>query len=98
MHRALRLGSDLHAEQLVRGHLAQRSGRRVAVTNTVAHESHLRGVVSREMSASWEPQALRAQAVAARSYALYAVSASKGVRYFDLYSTTMSQVYGGASA
>ncbi|MCW2973937.1 MAG: SpoIID/LytB protein [Thermoleophilia bacterium] len=82
--------------QLVKTSSSATSGR-VAVTNTVALESYLRGVVSREMSASWEQQALRAQAIAARSYALYGINPAS-TRYFDLYSTTMSQVYGGASA
>ncbi|MCW2949709.1 MAG: SpoIID/LytB protein [Thermoleophilia bacterium] len=71
------------------------ANQRVAVVNTVPLESYLRGVISREMSASWELEALRAQAIAARSYALVGIRTGG---YFDLYSTTSSQVYGGASA
>jgi stage II sporulation protein D len=44
------------------------------------------------MPASWAQQALRVQAVAARSYAL---STSSGSSIFDVYDDTRSQVYGG---
>ena len=40
-------------------------------------QEYLVGVVAAEMPASFEPQALRAQAVAARTYALYCTSAHK---------------------
>lgn len=40
-------------------------------TETVEIEEYLRGVVAAEMPASFEKEALKAQAVAARSYALY---------------------------
>lgn len=68
-------------------------GGKVSIVNTVPFESYLRGVVPDEMPPSWHPQALRAQAVAARSYALRSI----GTRYdwFDVYATTSSQVYGG---
>ena len=48
-----------------------------------------------EMPSGWAPEALKAQAVAARSYAL--ANLAKG-RPFDLYSDTRSQVYGGVKA
>lgn len=69
---------------------------RVSIVNTVPFENYLRGVVPDEMPPSWHPQALRAQAIAARSYALRSI----GSRYdwFDVYSTTSSQVYGGIGA
>lgn len=57
----------------------------------VPMEQYLRGVVPRESPSSWPAQALRAQAVAARSYAYE--SASSGA---VLWCTTMSQVYNGA--
>ncbi len=40
-------------------------------------QEYLRGVVSAEMSAGFHPEALKAQAVAARSYAMYCASISK---------------------
>ena len=67
---------------------------RLSVVNTVPLESYLLGVVPREMPASWAPEALRAQAVAARSYALASLHPTST---FDVYADTRSQVYGGAS-
>ena len=64
----------------------------VLVVNDVGLEQYLYGVVPDEMPAWWEPAALRAQAVAARSYAL-ATRRSSGV--FDAYADVRSQVYGG---
>lgn len=68
------------------------------VVNVVGLEDYLRGVVAREMPASWgddTPEALRAQAVAARSYALATRRLGDD---FDLYDDTRSQVYGGVPA
>jgi SpoIID/LytB domain protein len=59
--------------------------------NYVPMEQYLRGVVPRESPSSWPTEALKAQAVAARSYAYEAASAGD-----ILYCTTMSQVYNGA--
>jgi SpoIID/LytB domain protein len=47
------------------------------------------------MPSSWPPEALKAQAVAARSYALANVTTG---RAFDLYGDTRSQVFGGVKA
>jgi stage II sporulation protein D len=64
------------------------------VVNTVQIESYLQGVVAGEMPYTWPLEALKAQAVAARSYAL--ASLVKG-KPFDLYSDQRSQVYLGLS-
>ncbi len=61
--------------------------------NRVGMEQYLYGVVPRESPASFAPEALKAQAVAARSYAY--TSASKGQ---TLYCTVQSQVYNGHSS
>lgn len=67
------------------------------VVNIVSLETYLRGVVPAEVYTSWKPEALKAQAVAARSYAAYErAHSSRG--HFDVYDTTQSQVYGGAGA
>jgi stage II sporulation protein D len=63
--------------------------------NAVHLEDYLRGVVPNEMPADWPADALRAQAVAARSYAL-ATADSNGL--WDAYDDTRSQVYGGISS
>lgn len=70
-------------------------GKLVQVIDTVGLESYLKGVVPAEMPASWPPEALKAQAVAARSYALANVTTG---RAFDLYGDTRSQVFGGVKA
>jgi SpoIID/LytB domain protein len=63
----------------------------IAVVNLVALQGYLYSVVPREMPSWFELEALKAQAVAARSYAIRAQRAS----WFDLYATTADQVYGG---
>jgi stage II sporulation protein D len=63
--------------------------------NHVDLESYLPSVVGSEMPASWPQAALRAQAVAARTYALRQRSASQP---FDVSATVASQVYKGVEA
>lgn len=70
------------------------SGGRLNGINILGLEEYLCGVLPKEMSWSWPPEALKAQAVAARSYALYQKSRS-GEKEYDVYGTTSSQVYGG---
>ena len=53
-------------------------------------EEYIIGVVSCEMPASFEKEALKAMAVAARTYALYKM---KGKKTYDLTSTTKDQCY-----
>jgi stage II sporulation protein D len=66
----------------------------VTAVNRVELENYIKGVVPLESPASWPIEALKAQAVAARSYAL----GTGGGPIFDHYDTTASQVYGGYSA
>jgi SpoIID/LytB domain protein len=70
-----------------------RSGGTMAAVNVVTLESYLRAVVPNEMPASWPAAALRAQAVAARTYAMREAQDRSGV--FDVFDTTASQVYPG---
>jgi stage II sporulation protein D len=58
-------------------------------------ERYVRGVVSAEMPSGWPLQALEAQAIASRTYAL---TAHAGGSRFDVYSDTRSQVYRGIAA
>ncbi len=69
----------------------------LSVVNNIDIENYLYGVVPKEMPPKWAKQALMAQAVAARTYALYVKEKSKDKPY-DLESTTLSQVYGGYNA
>ena len=71
--------------------------RQVRVINVLNMEAYLAGVVSNEMPASWNLEALKAQAVAARTYALgeHNLHAKHD---FELYDSTLSQAYGGLDA
>ena len=62
------------------------------VVNELPIESYLRGVVPAEVSASWPTEAVKAQAIAARSYAANHVRPTKT---WDFYDDTRSQVYLG---
>jgi stage II sporulation protein D len=68
---------------------------RLNAINAVGIELYLRGVIAEESPSSWPLDALKAQAVAARSYAL---SSGVGGKGFDAYDDTRSQVYGGIRA
>ena len=67
---------------------------KLRVVNVVGIEAYLYGVVPDEMPDTWPPEALKAQAVAARSYAV----ANRRGGPFDLYADVRSQVYGGIDA
>ncbi len=62
--------------------------------NAVAMNHYLKGVVPREMPALWEPEAVQAQSVAARTYASWSVQDYLD-RYYQICDTTSCQVYGG---
>ena len=66
----------------------------VSAINALAMDDYIRGVVAGEMPSSWPQEALRAQAVAARTYAM---ATSKNGDGFDQYADTRSQVYNGIS-
>ena len=70
------------------------SGRTV---NRVSLEHYVRAVVPAEMPTSWKADAVRAQAVAARSYAVRTRDTTSYPGY-DICDTTSCQVYGGKSA
>ena len=68
------------------------TGQKLNAINVVGLEQYLAGVVPKEMPSAWPDEALKAQAVAARSYALSHRLSGKS---FDLYADVRSQVYGG---
>jgi stage II sporulation protein D len=74
-----------------RGALELRGGGGVSVVNALGLDAYVRGVVPGEMPSSWLPEALKAQAVAARTYGL----ASDRGSFFDVYPDTRSQMYQG---
>ncbi len=69
----------------------------LTVMNDIPLEKYLRGVVPSEMPSGWEHEAHKAQAIAARSYAI--ANMGKRAKYgYDLKDTPEDQAYGGASA
>src|SRR6478609_4388798 len=63
----------------------------LSVTNVVGLDEYLQGVVPAEPPAAWPAEALRAQAIAARTYAITTAKSAD----FDHYADTRSQVYKG---
>ena len=63
--------------------------------NLVPLEPYLAGVVGAEMPHYWEPAALQAQAIAARTYCLYIKKRFGGGRTWDVRKTQANQVYLG---
>ncbi|HKE81899.1 MAG TPA: SpoIID/LytB domain-containing protein [Solirubrobacteraceae bacterium] len=70
-------------------------GSRLIAVNALDLEGYVRGVVSGESPSGWPPEALKAQAVAARTYA---ITTHAGGATFDQYADTRSQVYRGVAA
>ncbi len=85
-------------DRTVRGRILVRAeGDRLEVLNRIDLETYVASIVGAEMSPSWPMEALRAQAVAARTYALH--EAGRRRRFdWDLRATVNSQVYRGVSA
>jgi len=67
---------------------------KIRLINVVSLEAYLYGVVPSEMPHDWSTEALKSQAVAARSYAL----SEMGSGEFDVFPDTRSQMYGGITA
>jgi len=70
---------------------------RLTVINELSLEEYLMGVIAKEMPAGWPLEALKAQAVAARCYALNQSNRHRSSG-FDVCATQHCQVYGGVSA
>ncbi|MHB8510970.1 MAG: SpoIID/LytB domain-containing protein [Actinomycetota bacterium] len=72
------------------------SASQAIVMNELGMEPYLDGVVPREMSGDWPADAVRAQAVAARSYAAARKDAARRAgKLYDICATDSCQVYGG---
>lgn len=70
---------------------------RLTVINRLPLETYLLGIVGSEMSPLWPGEALKAQAVAARTYAMQRRMRRRAAnKRYDLESTVLSQVYKGA--
>jgi stage II sporulation protein D len=68
------------------------------VINHLPLEAYLAGVVGAEMPSFWEPEALKAQAIASRSYCLHISERFGKNRAWDLSRTQAHQVYRGVAA
>lgn len=68
---------------------------RLTVINAVELEDYVKGVIPYEMSPSWPVEALKAQAICARTYAVYNRNSYAEEFGFDLTDDTESQVYRG---
>jgi len=73
--------------------IKRQNGKLIAI-NEVALEDYVKGVVPSEMNPSWSFEALKAQAMAARTYALYKIR-QNGKKDFDVVASTKDQVYKG---
>ena len=71
------------------------SGSSLMMINKVPLESYLRGSVPHEVSASWPAESLKAQACAARAYALRSRKPSEASDVWDVYCDVRSQAYVG---
>jgi stage II sporulation protein D len=74
--------------------IVKRENNQLLVINELDLEEYVKGVVPAEMNPGWHPEALKVQAIAARTYALYQIRQA-GKKDFDILSTTKDQVYQG---
>ena len=83
-------------KRLYRGYMeVKRNSSSVLAISRVRLEAYLRSVVSHEVPSSWTAAALRAQAVAARSYALSSQATARAThRPYDICDNTYCQAYG----
>ena len=76
---------------------ADKTGR-IRAVNHIDLENYLAGVLRKELYAEWHIRTYRAQAIAARTYAMYKMATNGKGRPYDVFSTQASQVYGGVAA
>ncbi len=101
----LRIDPSKEGDVAIDGHayrgkfrLIPKSLNKFDVVNDVDIDSYLMGVLAKELLPAWHPSAYRAQAIVARTYAIYCARTSSAGAGYDLFSDTRSQVYGGISA
>ena len=77
--------------------IVKKENAKLFVVNHIDLEEYLYGVLRHEVSHRWPIEALKAQAVAARTYAFYQKLTSRN-KYYDMTSNVYSQVYGGKTS
>ncbi len=70
----------------------------ITLVNVLDLEDYLRGVIKMEIDPGWHPEAVKAQAVVSRTYALRSILQNRGKNGYDLQDSMMSQVYRGMNA
>jgi stage II sporulation protein D len=83
--------------RLYRGqlHLLAADENHFYVQNHIDLESYVASVIAKELYPSFQPETYRAQAVAARTYALYEMATRGTANPFDVWDSQQSQVYHG---
>ncbi len=69
---------------------------RITAVNSINVEDYVKGVLYHEVSHHWPMEALKAQAVATRTYAMYSINSL--TKDFDVTNDIYSQVYGGRNS
>ena len=84
-------------DHLYRGRVrcVRQGPRKMLVLNVVPLEDYIASVVDGEMPAAFPEAARQAQAIVARTYALFQMQANRASQVFDVYATTRSQNYLG---
>src|SRR5438094_1565832 len=72
--------------------IVKRQNGKLLAINELPLEDYVKGVVPSEMSAAWHPEALKAQAIATRTYALYKMR-QNARKDFDVVASIKDQVY-----
>ncbi len=91
-------GGDIHLNDLTVGGILHIVFFRdsLRLINELDVEEYLKGVVPIEISPQWIPEALKVQAIIARTYVLHQRQVNLGKEY-DVLASTADQVYGGRS-
>lgn len=91
-------GGDIHLNDSTVGGVVHITYHRdkLRLINELDVEEYLKGVVPLEISPKWNPEALKVQAIIARTYVLHQRQVNLGKEY-DVLATTADQVYGGRS-
>ena len=71
--------------------------KKLIAVNTVNLEDYIKGVLYHEVSHRWPIEAIKAQAIASRTYAFYQIK-ENAHKHYHLYSDISSQVYNGVYA
>ena len=77
--------------------ITRKDNGKLMVINRLPLDEYLYGVLYNEVSHRWPIEVLKAQAIAARTFALYQIRQNKS-QYYDLRNDIYSQVYGGKTS